>query len=206
MKCINKLKLIGTVSDYQLAFTSNKGAKKEKYYHITLNVPRLSDKSDTIPVTCSEKLLFDANLDIGRTICIDGKIYTHNFLSDGKSHLSVYAYAFDVSDISEETEINPRDRNIVELSGIICRDTHSRKTVKTYRSITDIMLSVERSYGRRDYIPCIAWGHNATLAGKRKVGDSIQLTGRFQSRTYHKKGFDNEFIAYEVSVIDLNVI
>ena len=206
MECANNLKLIGTVSSYELAFTSNKGPKNEKFYNLVLSVPRLSDKADLIPVMCSEKLLFDVDFEVGKTICVEGKIYTHNYLRDGKSHLSIYAYAYDVSSVSDETEIDPKDRNIVELIGVICRDTHSRKTVKTYRSITDMMLAVDRSYGKKDYIPCIAWGHNATLAGKRKVGDFVHLTGRFQSRQYRKKGVSSELTAYEVSVIDLSVV
>jgi len=206
MKCINNLKLIGTVSDYQLAFTSDKGSCNEKFYNIILNVPRLSDNSDTISVMCSEKLLFDAKLEVGKTIRVDGKIYTHNYLHNGKSHLSIYAYAYDVTELPDDAEIDPKERNTVELSGVICRDTHSRKTAKTFRSITDMMIAVDRSYNKKDYIPCIAWGHNATLAGKRKVGDRVKLIGRFQSRVYRKKGINHDFTAYEISVIDLTVI
>ena len=71
------------------------------------------------------------------------------------------------------------------------------------REIADLLLAVNRPYGKSDYLPCICWGRNARFAGKFQVGDHIQLWGRIQSRTYQKK-IDEENVekrtAYEVSV------
>ena len=71
------------------------------------------------------------------------------------------------------------------------------------REICDLMLAVNRRYGRSDYLPCIAWGRNALQASAWTVGRAVSLRGRFQSRGYVKTletGETQEMTAYEVSV------
>ena len=71
------------------------------------------------------------------------------------------------------------------------------------RSICDVILAVNRHYGRADYLPCIAWGGQARRAGWWNVGDRVCVRGRLQSRRYRKVvGSDVvEKVAYEVSGI-----
>ena len=74
------------------------------------------------------------------------------------------------------------------------------------REIADILLAVNRSYNKSDYIPCIAWGRNASFCQNLVIGSKIRLTGRIQSREYKKRISDDEFVtktAYEVSIVKL---
>ena len=74
------------------------------------------------------------------------------------------------------------------------------------REIADLLLAVNRSYGKSDYIPCICWGRNARFAENFEVGGELQIWGRIQSREYQKKISETEFerrVAYEVSVSKL---
>ena len=79
----------------------------------------------------------------------------------------------------------------------------------TGREIADLLIAVNRPYGKSDYIPCIAWGRNARYASAFEVGGHIQIWGRVQSREYIKKINEDEsekHTAYEVSVSKLEYV
>ena len=98
--------------------------------------------------------------------------------------------------------------NNIYLNGFICKPPIYR-TTPFQREITDILLAVNRSYNKSDYIPCISWGRNARYCGKRSVGDNVRIIGRIQSRQYQKKLPSGEVLtktAYEVSVSKLELI
>ena len=71
--------------------------------------------------------------------------------------------------------------------------------------VGDLLLAVNRPYGRADYLPCIAWGSLAALCGSMDVGTELRLEGRLQSRAYRKVTPDGEEqrVAYEISVMNL---
>jgi single-stranded DNA-binding protein len=96
------------------------------------------------------------------------------------------------------------DENLVLVTGTICKPPVLR-TTPLGREICDLMLAVRRRYGRSDYLPCIAWGCNAREAADWRIGSSVRLTGRIQSRVYQKLVGDDavEKTAYEVSVIQI---
>ena len=76
------------------------------------------------------------------------------------------------------------------------------------REICDLMLAVNRLYGRSDYLPCIVWGQNARRAALWDVGTRVHLLGRIQSREYVKKLNEDQTerrVAYEVSVSKLEL-
>ena len=88
-----------------------------------------------------------------------------------------------------------------------CKPPVYRKT-PLGREITDLLVAVNRPYGKSDYIPCITWGRNARHAGNFEVGEKIALLGRVQSREYKKETEEakkEERIAYEVSVMRINI-
>ena len=94
------------------------------------------------------------------------------------------------------------DVNQIYLDGYICKEPIYRKT-PLEREIADLLIAVNRSYGKSDYIPCICWGRNARFASTFAVGTHVQIQGRIQSREYVKKINELETekrIAYEVSV------
>ena len=206
----NELTLYGKIAKTEFVYTSKK--KNEKFYQLNFEVDRLSEAKDVLPIICSEKLLYDLKLDENSDalFVITGSVRTRNYTDDnGKSHLSIYGYADNVEKLDEsgiEKYNELKEKNIVELEGHICKPVNKRKTNKSNRIITDTLIAVNRPYNRSDYIPCIAWGRNAKLAGGRSVGDKVSIVGRFQSRTYYKKDSDQPMTAYEVSISDLTVI
>ena len=83
------------------------------------------------------------------------------------------------------------------------------RTTPFGREITDLLLAVNRSYHKSDYIPCITWGRNARFAQNLAVGDHIQVWGRIQSRIYQKKletGDTATKIAYEISISKMETV
>ena len=94
------------------------------------------------------------------------------------------------------------------MTGAICKPP-SFRTTPFGREIADLMLAVNRSFGKSDYIPCIAWGRTARYASTLQVGDKLRIQGRFQSREYQKQMPDGAVIsriAYEVSISRLSCL
>ncbi len=174
----------------------------ESFYNFNLEIIRLSDTSDVLPITISERLIDKEELQIGIIVYITGQIRSYNNYTDtdSKNRLILTIFARDVEILEQEnTNINP---NEVILNGFICKAPIYR-TTPFGREIADILIAVNRAYNKSDYIPCIAWGRNARFAAKLNVGDNIRIWGRMQSRVYQKKmenGDVIERVAFEISV------
>jgi len=169
----------------------------EKFYYATLSVPRLSGAEDLLPVTLSERLMEGHCLEIGAPLSIEGQLRSYNKVVEGAGRLLITGFAQRLLD--PESDENP---NQVQLTGALCK-LPSYRTTPFGREIADLMLAVNRAYGKSDYIPCITWGRTARFASHLKVGDKVTLLGRFQSRAYQKQLADGTVIgktAYEVSV------
>jgi len=172
----------------------------EGFYNFELKVHRLSEQSDILPVTISERLLVGVNMDMNNNIKIEGQLRSYNKYVDGSNKLVLTIFARDMSPCDNEEEIN--NPNQIYLDGFICKRPIYR-TTPFGREITDVLLAVNRPYNKSDYIPCIAWGRNARFSEKLTVGDRIKVWGRVQSRDYQKKISDEKTIsktAFEVSV------
>lgn len=172
----------------------------EGFYEISILVKRLSGQGDILPVTISERLIENKNLKIGDTINALGQFRSYNKLVDGKSKLMLTVF------VRELLDYNPaKNPNSIVLSGYICKPPIYR-TTPFNREIADLLIAVNRSYNKSDYIPCIAWGRNARFAKNLAVGEKIAISGRIQSREYQKR-LDDEKIAvltaYEVSISKL---
>lgn len=170
----------------------------EKFYYATLSVPRLSGAEDLLPITLSERLMEGVPLELGAPLTIEGQLRSYNKVIEGAGRLLITAFAQRLLDCETDDE-NP---NRVQLTGALCKPP-SYRTTPFGREIADLMLAVNRSYGKSDYIPCITWGRTARYAANLKVGDKVQLVGRFQSRAYQKQLSDGTTlnkVAYEVSV------
>lgn len=175
----------------------------EKFYHATLLVPRLSGAEDQLPITLSDRLLNGMTLDVGTPLCFEGQLRSYNKVIEGAGRLLITGFAQRLMDLGSEE--NP---NQVQLTGALCKPP-SYRTTPFGREIADLMLAVNRAYGKSDYIPCITWGRTARFASHLRVGDKVQLIGRFQSRAYQKQLADGTVIdkmAYEVSVARLSVV
>ncbi len=167
----------------------------EEFYEFILKVNRLSDSYDLVPVTISNRLINDFK--IGKKIGIEGQFRSYNKQVDNKSKLMLTVFVRNLVDYNELT--NP---NYIEVIGYVCKEPTYR-TTPFNREICDILIAVNRSYNKSDYLPLIAWGRNARYSKNFKVGDRIKIVGRIQSRDYVKKISDEESVtktAYEVSL------
>lgn len=172
----------------------------EGFYEMNVLVKRLSGQGDVLPVTVSERLIADKDLKTGSVINALGQFRSYNKLVDGKSKLMLTVF---VREILDDAPV--KNPNSIVLSGYICKPPVYR-TTPFNREIADILIAVNRSYNKSDYIPCIAWGRNARFAKNLEVGEKIAIAGRIQSREYQKRISDEEIrvmTAYEVSISKL---
>ena len=178
----------------------------EGFYMVDVKVARLSDSSDIIPLMVSERLL-DVNADlIGRNIMVTGQFRSYNRHEERKNRLVLSVFAREVEFINEIEESSKS--NQIYLDGFICKEPIYRKT-PLGREIADLLIAVNRPYGKSDYIPCICWGRNARFASNFTVGSRCAIWGRIQSREYMKKVSEEEAVkrvAYEVSVSKLELL
>jgi primosomal replication protein N len=187
-------------------FTFSHDVFGEGFYILEVVVSRLSNSYDMIPVMVSERLI-DVKQDYkGKFVEILGQFRSYNRHEESKNKLVLSVFAREVKMVDELSE-NAKPNHIF-LDGFVCKPPIYRKT-PLGREIADVLLAVNRPYGKSDYIPCICWGRNARFAETFTVGGHVQIWGRIQSRDYQKKISDTEFekrIAYEVSVSKLEYL
>ena len=180
----------------------------EKFYSFNLEVIRLSNNADIIPITVSERLLTDLDLSIGKEVEVEGQFRSYNNYENEKNRLILTVFAKEIKEAVQHDE-NDKDfvTNEVTLVGYVCKKPIYRQT-PFGREIADLLLAVNRAYNKSDYIPCIAWGRNARFCQKIEVGTEVKVIGRVQSRSYEKKYEDGTVenrIAYEVSIASMEV-
>ncbi len=193
----NQVSLVGEiVSD----FTYSHEVYGEGFYMVELSVNRLSNFVDYIPVMISERLIDVTGDYRGSYVYINGQFRSFNRHEEQKNRLVLSVFARELEILEEANEED--DCNQIFLDGYICKEPIYRKT-PLGREIADVLIAVNRSYGKSDYIPCICWGRNARFVSTFNVGTHVQILGRIQSRDYVKKISETETeqrVAYEVSI------
>lgn len=182
------------------ALTLSHEVMNEPFYTGTLSVRRLSGAVDRLPVTIPGKLMGTLPEDPDRLLLISGQVRSYNKVVDGAGRLMVTLFVQSAQETADNDTLNR-----VTLAGALCKPPVYRST-PFGREICDMMLAVNRAFGKSDYIPCIAWGRNAQYAARFNVGDHLRLTGRLQSREYQKLLENGEYLsrcAYEVSCFTL---
>lgn len=172
----------------------------EKFFKMMISINRVSGAVDTLSVLISERIVDMKELKTGACVMITGRIRSYNEHIGEKSKLILAIFTEIIEIYENETEL-PFNNDVV-LRGFICKEPNYRVT-PLGREITDVLIAVNRAYGKSDYIPCIVWGRTAKFVGHLPIGTHIEMTGRFQSREYTKRISENETenrIAYEVSV------
>ncbi len=166
------------------------------FYRFYLEVPRLSGAVDILPVVAEARILNEMNLSGGKMLTVTGQIRSHNSRSDGVRHLLIFVFAQSIC--CEDGE----PINEVILRGALCKEPVYRRT-PLGREICDVMLAVSRGYHRADYLPCILWGRVAQQISRCCIRDTVQLSGRLQSRVYTKQTEAGplERTAYEISAL-----
>ena len=178
----------------------------EGFYMVDVEVQRLSDSTDIIPLMVSERLM-DVEQDFrGVKVMVTGQFRSYNRHEEKKNRLILSVFAREV-ELVDEIEESAKS-NQIYLDGFICKEPIYRKT-PLGREIADLLIAVNRPYGKSDYIPCICWGRNARFANSFEVGTRCSVWGRIQSREYMKKISDEmaeKRVAYEVSVNKLDLV
>ena len=178
----------------------------EGFYMVDVNVPRLSESSDIIPLMVSERLINVEEDYKGLNIMVQGQFRSYNRHEERKNRLVLSVFAREIEFVDETPESSKT--NQIYLDGYICKEPIYRKT-PLGREIADLLLAVNRPYGKSDYIPCICWGRNARFASNFSVGTRCEIWGRIQSREYMKRLSEEDAekrIAYEVSVSKLELM
>ncbi|MGE5328889.1 MAG: single-stranded DNA-binding protein [Deltaproteobacteria bacterium] len=178
----------------------------EGFYNFMLDVPRLSDVNDILPITISERLIQNIQFEEGAFFEVEGQFRSYNSYNNESNKLMLTVFARDIKPVEDIAKI--KNSNQIFLNGYVCKKPIYR-TTPFGREICDILLAVNRQYNKSDYIPCIAWGRNAKYSENIKVGENIKIWGRVQSRSYQKTLEGNETIikvAYEVSVIKMEIV
>lgn len=178
----------------------------EGFYIMEVMVKRLSNTFDRIPLMISERLIDVTQDYVGEYIMATGQFRSYNRNEEQKNRLVLSVFVREISFIEEKPD-DSKANNIL-LDGYVCKDPIYRKTPMG-REIADLLLAVNRPYGKSDYIPCICWGRNARYISNFGIGEHVQISGRIQSREYKKKISDTEIefrTAYEVSVSKLEVM
>lgn len=177
----------------------------ERFYIFNISVKRLSGMLDIIPVTISERAINLDEIRVGSRFKIFGQFRSFNKHTEHKNTLILSVFARDIMELDDnQLDVN---ENYIFLDGYICKEPIYRKT-PLGREIADMLIAVNRSYGKSDYIPCICWGRNARYASGLEVGSRVKICGRIQSREYQKCISDTETetrVAYEVSVSKIEV-
>ena len=178
----------------------------EQFYIFGISVKRLSGMLDTIPVTISERAINISEIRVGKRFKIYGQFRSFNKHMENEHRLILSVFARDIMELDDnQLDVN---ENYIFLDGYLCKEPIYRKT-PLEREIADLLVAVNRSYGKSDYIPCIAWGRNARYASGLDVGTHIKICGRIQSREYTKRISETESeqrIAYEVSVSSIELV
>ncbi|NLT39640.1 MAG: single-stranded DNA-binding protein [Clostridiales bacterium] len=186
--------LCGTTLTEPVLSHENRGVP---YYKVPIDVRRLSGTCDRLNVVLPGQMAAQAQIVPGARFCVRGEVRSFNNRTGlgNKLIISVLAREFE--------PYEGEDENVVCLVGALCKKPNLRVT-PLGREICDLMLAVNRNYGRADYLPCIAWGESAREASCLNVGDRIALSGRLQSRNYIKceDGKNVEKTAFEVSILE----
>ena len=192
---LNYAELCGSMASPPMFSHASRG---ESFYVFPLSVERLSGTEDIINIIVRESDLSEIQPQDEEKIRIIGEVRSYNNKSGGGAKLVITVFAKKIELVCGE------DENVIRLAGTLCKAPNKR-TTPMGRDICDLMLAVNRRYGRSDYLPCIAWGTKALRAAEWQVGTRVTLEGRIQSRSYIKILGDVpiEKTAYEISVIEI---
>ena len=191
----NTARLCGVIAAAPAFSHSGRG---ECFYTFPLEVARLSGATDKINIIVRDELMESIQLCEAEKICVVGELRSFNNKSGEGAKLVITVFAKELY-LCDDDDINE-----VRLIGTLCKKPNLRMTPMG-RDICDLMLAVNRRYGRSDYLPCITWGLKAREAAEWDTGTMVTLEGRIQSRNYIKivGGDPVEKTAFEVSVTDI---
>ena len=173
----NRARLTGQAMEEPEYSHTNHG---EDFFRFPLRSRRLSGAADQLNLLVSRTVLERQSVHPGDRLTAEGEVRSYNNRSGVGSRLVITLFTKQLTPAGQEP-----DDNRLTLAGVLCKPPNYR-TTPLGREICDLMLAVNRKYGRADYLPCIAWGVLAQRAADLSVGDGLRLEGRLQSRVYTK--------------------
>ena len=191
----NHIKLVGVPAGRPVYSHSSRG---QEFFSFPLTVERLSGNTDTLNILIRREQLEALEVEEQGKLCVIGEVRSYNSRRSTGARLVITVLARELRFCDEE------DCNQVFLSGTLCKAPNLRSTPMG-REICDLMVAVNRHYGRSDYLPCLCWGLSAREAARWSVGTRIHLDGRLQSRNYIKMTEEGpvEKTAFEISAISI---
>lgn len=178
----------------------------EKFYKFYIEIERLSDLKDRLPVIISERLINIDEYQSGKLVYLEGQFRSYNQTIEGRNKLMLTMFIKSIT--TEDVDDNIKTLNEANIVGYICKQPIYRKT-PLGREIADVLIAVNRTYKKSDYIPCILWGRNAKFCETLGVGAKVKVSGRIQARKYEKKyedGTVKEMVAYELSAAKFGLV
>lgn len=182
------------VSPFVFAFS----VLDKMYYRGYIEIQGISGIRDRLPIVTEEKKL-NPDIQEGSTVKVNGNVRTRNYEKKGRKKVDVYVYAYDIKHNSKKGKY----ANEITLDGYVCKEPIVRYS-PTGKKLLLMVLANNRENGTVNYIPCVCFSQNIERASHLKVGDLIQLQGRFQSRTYQKKNVQKT--TYEVAMSNFQKI
>ncbi len=174
---------------------------EDEFYKGKIEIKRLSEEVDILNFVVPSEL---------KDLILKGEYYTfkgqlRSYNKQEKDRIKLILTVF----VKQLVPLNAIiSQNDITLIGYICKEPIYR-TTPFNRQICDVLLAVNRSYNKSDYIPCITWGTNAYFTSKLPVSKKVCLKGGLQSREYNKvdkDGSSTKMTAYEVSVRSIEVL
>ncbi|MDO4647500.1 MAG: single-stranded DNA-binding protein [Eubacteriales bacterium] len=202
-KRIENTNLVSMRGKIEKEFRFSHDSHGENFYTTDLVIHRRSDAEDRIPLVVSDRVMDVRQSYAGSYVSVHGLFQSRNYRDEEKVRTALSVLARDFSVVDDE-ERGPQDH--IYLEGFLCKKPVFRKTPGG-REISELILAVNRSTGRTDYIPCISWGKTARFASGLPVGCHLMVWGRIQSREYSKKTEEEVKlrVTYEVSVARLEL-
>lgn len=174
--------------------------QKECFYSGILNIVRSKETIDKIPIVISESLLNTINID-NKLVSIMGQVRSKDIIENDRLKVKKYIYVNNIHNIKHK---DFKNENLIEMCGYICKRPNIRNT-PSGKQITDLLIACNYGKDKTAYISSIAWGRNARVSSKFKVGDYVYVRGKFQSRDYTKiiDGISCKKTAYELSIDEI---
>lgn len=172
----------------------------EYFYTVTILTGRESGRVDRVPLMFSGRIIDINRWILGQVIHVTGQFRSYNKYIDGKNRLLLHVFVKDFY-LRREYERREEMLNSIFLDGYVCKKP-MRRQIAGGRTIVEVILVVNRLYGRCDYLPCICFGNEAKQLEGVPVGTHLKVWGRLQSRHYYKKerGLIKEKEVYEITV------
>ena len=207
----NMFKVAGKIKSIEKShsYTTRDGETND-FYKAVIEVPRLSDKSDELPMVIPGKVMAKSMPEKDDLVLMEGQVRSRNYTEGESGHLAVFGYVASIAALDGLSYDDIDNKNIVKLDGYVCKEPTFRKT-RTGRTISDLLIAHNRKpydgvHYKSDYVPAVAWGALAGKASKMPVGECVEICGRFQSRSYLRKSDSKERTVHEISVTSLDIV